>query len=386
MRANNIDVSNAVWDWIRKSTRLSDENLQNLELWKSGQKQPTFNQLEKFSNNTHIPFGYFFLDNPPEEECKILQYRTVDSLAVQNPSRDLIDTVRQMENIQEWMRDFLLSDSSSPIKYVGSINKTNSVSNISDYVRAMLDISEKWYESIKGIDDAFKMIRDKMSALGIIIMVNGIVGSNTRRSLDIDEFRAFTLIDSYAPLIFINALDSQGGKLFSLLHEFIHVGIGTSSLFNASPIDLSFVDPLESLCNAVAAEILIPQTDFQISYNSKIGTPYDKIKALSDLYKCSIVVIARRAFDSNYIDSKTYFSIVDEAKKGYEQQKIKKKEQGGGGDYYKTNAIRMDHRFLLALDMSLKEGKTLHTDAFRLTNTNRVTFDNLVLEIRGERL
>jgi len=46
----------------------------------------------------------------------------------------------------------------------------------------------------------------------------------------------------------------------------------------------------------------------------------------------------------------------------------------------------MDHRFLQALDASVQEGKTLYTEAFRLTNTNRVTFDKLLEKVQGERV
>ena len=56
---------------------------------------------------------------------------------------------------------------------------------------------------------------------------------------------------------------------------------------------------------------------------------------------------------------------------------LAKKARSGGGDYYRTQLSRMDHRFLQALDASVQEGKTLYTEAFRLTNTNRVTFDKL---------
>lgn len=35
-------------------------------------KKPTFNQVEDISRKTNVPFGYFFLDKPPVEECPIL--------------------------------------------------------------------------------------------------------------------------------------------------------------------------------------------------------------------------------------------------------------------------------------------------------------------------
>lgn len=385
MGVNTIEVSPVVLDWVSKSTKLTEKSQKLLDLWKSGEKQPTFNQLESFSNNTHIPIGYFFLLQPPKEECEILQFRTVDSLALQNPSRNLLDTVRQMENIQEWMKEFLLSINSDPIGFVGSIDKSKSINITATNVREVLGITKNWFTSIKGPESSFKFLRQKMSALGIIVMVNGIVGSNTHRSLDIEEFRAFTLVDSHAPLIFVNAVDSKGGKLFSLLHEFIHIGIGRNSLFNALPYDSNYIDPVETFCNALTAEILVPQDLFQIKFEAESGTPNERIRVLAEYFNCSIVVVARRALDFRYIEQGQYYKIALDAKKDFDELKKNRKREKGKGDFYKTNAIRMDHRFLLALDMSLREGKTLHTDAFRLTNTNRVTFKNLVSEIRDKR-
>ena len=54
-------------------------------------------------------------------------------------------------------------------------------------------------------------------------MQNGTVGFDTHRKLDLNEFRAFMLYDEIAPLIFINAADTTPGKIFSLIHEYIHI-------------------------------------------------------------------------------------------------------------------------------------------------------------------
>ncbi|MEL7658452.1 MAG: Zn peptidase, partial [Bacillota bacterium] len=147
----------------------------------------------------------------------------------------------------------------------------------------------------------------------------------------------------------------------------------------------NYIDIAETFCNALTAEILVPQDLFQIQFKAEAGTPDKRFRALAEHFSCSIVVIARRALDFGYIDQGQYYKIASEAKSDFDQLKKKRKQEKGKGDFYKTNAIRMDHRFLLALDMSLREGKTLQTDAFRLTNTNRVTFNNLVSEIRDKR-
>jgi Zn-dependent peptidase ImmA (M78 family) len=373
-----VTVANSIWEWVGATIPLSENNRANFELWKSGEKEPTFNQLEKFSAATHIPMGYFFLNSPPTEKIKILEYRTVDSIAVQNPSRDLIDTVRQMENVQEWMREYVINTQGEKVSFVGSLNSKDDLVKIVSAIRKVLSLPVTWYENSQNVDYSFKILRTAMSSIGIVIMLNGIVGANTHRKLNIEEFRAFTLIDDFSPLIFINSADSKGGLLFSLLHEFVHIGIGASSFFNAGPTDANFINSNEVICNAVAAEIIVPLQVFRQKWSNESGDVNKKIVMLASYFKCSQTVIARRALDSKLISNNEYTMIVSQAKQLYENK------HSNGGDFYKTNAIRIDHRFLLALDSSLREGRTLFSDAFHLTNTNRSTFDNLVNEVRGE--
>ena len=107
----------------------------------SGLKLPTFNQLEDFSIKTRIPLGYFFLKTPPIEECKLFEYRTVDSAAAKTPSRDLFDIVRQMENMQEWMRDYLVGNGADKIDFVGSIAPNRDIISVTDDIRQTLKLN-----------------------------------------------------------------------------------------------------------------------------------------------------------------------------------------------------------------------------------------------------
>ena len=65
--------------------------------------------------------------------------------------------------------------------------------------------------------------------MGFFVFTGGKIGANTHRPLDVKEFRAFTLIDTHAPLIFINTTDTANGRLFSLLHETVHVWLGKTA-------------------------------------------------------------------------------------------------------------------------------------------------------------
>jgi Zn-dependent peptidase ImmA (M78 family) len=376
---STIEVSQGIWEWVLSAVTLSDDNKAKLDKWIKGEQPPTFNQLEKFSKETRIPLGYFFLKTPPAEECKLLEYRTVDSGAVQTPSRDLFDTVRQMESVQEWMREYLVGIGAEKIHFVGSIHPSGTVFATAENVRQILKLSKNWYEKSTSADDSFKILRNHINLVGVVVMANGVVGNNTHRQLNVKEFRAFTLIDDYAPLIFINSADSKYGKIFSILHEFIHIGAAAKSLYNAGQGDYQIVNPLETFCNAVTAELLVPKDLFIEKWKSSVDNTNSKIAALSTHFKCSRLVIARRALDLHFIKDMDYALAAEEVKNGI----VSPKSSGGG--YYKAQATRIDHRFLFALESSVREGRTLYTDAFRLTNTNRGTFENLVKKVQGER-
>ena len=381
-----VNVSADIWQWVQNTLNFSflkDSIRGKLEEWVSGDKQPTFNQLEDFSKSTRIPLGYFFLETPPEESYPVLEYRTINSIALDNPSRDLLDTISQMERIQEWMREYLIDLDAQPVKYIGSLNQNETAINIAHELRSILSLSETWYEEVKNKDDAFVMIRTTIQGIGILVMQNGVVGKGTKRPLSLSEFRAFTLIDNFAPLIFLNSRDNAGSRLFSLLHEFVHIGLGRNSLFN---VPKWYVDPIETFCNKAVAEIIVPERQFRDVWGKSIVDLRGNVDRVARHYRCSHSVVARRAYDFKLISHSDYQQLMDFAKTIAKNNEANKKESSGGPDPLRLMRSRLDSRFLSALTSSLKEGRTLYTEALKLTNANRSTLDLYETEMRGGKI
>lgn len=383
-----VNVAPDILDWIISKTgsNLSQTMLDKLQKWLNGEKEPTFRQVEEVSKATNIPFGYFFLNSPPNEDLSLLEFRTIDSLKLRNPSRNLIDTMDNMENMQAWMRDSLVEEGSERLHFVGSQKFQDNIFDFADNMRDLLSLDFNWYTKTPNAEMSFRTIRGRCQNIGILVMMSGIVGQNTHRPLDIEEFRAFALVDEYAPLIFINSNDSINGKLFSLVHEIAHILKGNSDFFNDRIGGDYFVNKDESICNAVAAELLVPNASFVNKWNKGKEDKNDRenIIALSNYFKCGTTVIARRALDCGYINRNLYGDIADKAIEYYnQQQRIKKNKDKTGGSFYNNLASRLDNRFVKTLANSVAEGKTQYTDAYRLTNTNRKTFSNLIDKVRG---
>ncbi len=381
MSTARVKVKPEIYYWVKNQVNIEMLKLgmkENFKKWIAGEKDPTFRQIQDFSKATHIPLGYFFLDKPPAEKNELIEFRTIDSLELEQPSRDLIDTINEMENIQEWMKDYLINNSNDAVDFIASADLSDDIEKTVNSIREKLFLQIDWYKESKNSDESFKLIRKKLEEAGIIVMMNGIVGSNTKRKLNINEFRAFTLIDEYAPLIFINATDSANERLFSLLHEVAHIWYGKNSLFN-DKYGINNPKIIEANCNAIAAEILLPNDNFVKSWNKNQFESIDnRIQKISRLFHCSIIVVARRALDNKFITKNEYQKIVEIAKKVYSENKRK----SSGGNYYNTALSRLDHRVLFALNNSAYAGETAFTDAYRLTNTNRRTFDTLIEQAR----
>lgn len=380
----NVNIHPAILSWALSQTseeKLGTKLLENIKHWIDGTKSPTFNQIEDFSKKSHIPLGYFFLQTPPVEQISLLKYRTLDSVELANPSRNLIDTIHEMEMVQEWMINYRKEWNYDTIRVIGSLKDVTNIIIIADNIRNDLGLTIEWYKECVNSSEAFNKVRSLLEECGIVVMMNGVVGKNTHRALDVNEFRAFAMVNEWAPLIFINGADSAGGKLFSLFHEIAHLWVGVNDLYNDRRYSASEIKPIEAICNAVAGELMVPNAAFLEKWNNHISVDiYEKIKEFAKIFRCSGSVIARRALDNKKINKNVYNQVIEEA---IEASLQAKQEKGSGGDYYKVARSKLDGVFVRALCESVKSGRTSFTEAYRLTNTTSKTFFEVASGLGG---
>ncbi len=380
-----VDVKPEMIRWVLQQVpeeKFGEKWMEKMTHWLNGTKSPTFHQIEDLSRKTSIPLGYFFLQTPPVEQIALLEYRTVNSMQLTNPSRDLMDTIHEMMRVQDWMKEYRQELGFEQLPVVGCMNGVSVTRDIVEKIRKDLDLSLTWYESCNDIRTAFGLIRSRLEECGVVVMMNGIVGKNTHRQLDVDEFRAFAMVDEWAPLIFINAVDSHSAKLFSLLHEVAHIWLGEHDLFNDRSNSTDGVRRTEVICNAVAGELLVPTDVFLCKWEEGCINEdvFTKITEIAGCFRCGEIVVARKALDCKKITQDIYQRIVQTEIERYNLAREKKTH---GGNYYHTMGTRLDRCLVRALCESIHMGRTSYTEAYQLTNTSHKTFSDVVRHLGG---
>ncbi|MGH3545280.1 MAG: DNA-binding protein, partial [Mycobacteriales bacterium] len=192
----------------RWSQDLLAQRIPQFDNWVTGAR-PTLKQLEKFAQATHTPLGLLFLPEPPAEDVPIPDMRTLGSQSVQNPSVNLLDTIYQCQIRQDWYRSYANRHGLPGVECVGAVSAASPPELAADNIRQLLDFDLDDRAVFANLEDALRQLINRIENIGVLVMVNGVVGADTHRKLDPEEFRGFALADPTAPLIFVNGADTK---------------------------------------------------------------------------------------------------------------------------------------------------------------------------------
>lgn len=353
----------AVFDFAHKC----QVTIERLNEWETGARELTFKQAQTFAEKAHIPFGYLFLQQPPHDDLPIPDLRTVDSTGANEPSAELLDILKLMQQRQDWYKEYLNLHFNEPCPVVGRFSVTSNANNIVEDMRTTLGLPPhpnrgKW-------DEYYRDLVGRIESVGIMVMRQGNLGHHTR-PLDVKEFRGFAIADELAPIIFINHADSLGARLFTLIHEVCHIWIGQSGISDGNT---STHRAEEILCNAVAAEFLVPEEEFTSHWQNDQADWRENLINLESHFHVSTWVLARRALTLYLISPRDYQEYIAEQIAIFESRKTK-----GGPTYYQTKKAQISEHFSRAVVTEALNGQLLLREAGQLLGgikpANIVTF------------
>ena len=367
-------VNPEILRWARERAGISQENLatkfKKRPEWEDGKIQPTLKQVEAFARAVHAPIGFLFLSEPLEEAVPIPDFRTFAGHATTRPSPNLLDTIYAMQQRQAWLRKHFIENEAEPLAFAASARVTDDPDAVGREMRRTLGLDDGWATGVRTWQDAVNELRRMIEQIGVMAVINGIVGNNTHRRLSVGEFRGFALTDYYAPLIFVNGADAKSAQMFTLAHELAHIWLGKGGLSGFENLLPGGTD-MENWCNRAAAEFLVPSNELRECW-PQVRRKQHRFEVLGQSFKVGPLVAARRAMDLKLIERSTFLDFY--------ARYLNREHRGGatafGGNFYNTQNSRVGKLFATHVIRAAMGEQVGFREAYQLTGLRGGTFRN----------
>jgi len=161
----------------------------------------------------------------------------------------------------------------------------------------------------------------------------------------VEEMRGASSWADVLPAIILNSADNPKGRIFTLLHELVHLALSHSGI--CEPLStrrrLPHEDRVEVFCNLIAAATLVPSNALRVepevrSHQGGFVWPDEDIQVLAERYRVSRFVLLRR-LEALGLTSAAFYS----ARHAEWMAKIRPTTEGGGDGDRIALAARGSH-------------------------------------------
>jgi len=350
---------------------------ENIDDWEKEKARPDFKKAQKLADSLHVPFGYLFLPEPPANDIRVPDLRTVGSKPITEFSPNLLDQLRNLLLKQEWYRDYVNEQGRKPLDFIGRFSVRSRFEEVAADIREELGITERFRAAASNWEAFLTNFMTSAEAAGVLVIRSGVVASASRRPLSVKEFRGFVISDAMAPLVFINGRDSTSAQVFTLAHELAHLWIGKSGISNPNPRKRSAdeVNEIERFCNRVAAELLVPHSEFLRRWRES-DTVENNVHTLVRHFRVSTHVILRQAFEQDKLTRDEYEKRIQAEEERFKAQKA------SGGSFYRNIRIRNSRILTASVLDAIHENRVGLRDAATLLGCKVPTLKNVAAELQ----
>jgi len=381
-------VNPAILRWARQRAGLSEGELAShfervspskIREWESGKSSPSISQAESLASKLGIPFLLLFKSEPPSLDVPIPDLRTVAGKRASGLSPNFFDVIIDCLIRQRWYRQQMLDEGRASLTFSGRFRVRDGYKLVARDISQTLGLKPELRIQIKSWELYLTKVAELAENAGIMVIRNGQVKHASRRPLDPDEFRGFALCDPIAPVVFINTKDVLPARIFTLLHELAHIWIGEAGISNPDPrlqrSDLP--NEIERFCNAVAAEVLMPEEEFGRAWDRKVPVS-DNILRVSRLFKVSKIAALIRAREAEHISFQLASHLIDDEYRAYSKASklsLDDEEREGGPTFWNMFAPRSSRIFLSEVVKKLHQRRVSYLEAASLLGVRLRTLD-----------
>jgi hypothetical protein len=217
--------------------------------WLNGKKLPTIRETELLARKLVIPFGFFCLNEPPEERNLLPDFRAGCNRH-QRMSLGLRCTAEYAVFCLDFLQDYYRRGDCHAFPHAGRLN-----------IRMNPEESGKVLEELLGecpplpSGKLLSRLIARVEKLGIPVLVKGCAPGRRNLRLDPAEFRGMALCGRYVPLILLNGNVPCREAALTLVQELCHILIGSEGI-SGGPAECASKE--EKFCTAAALSFLMP--------------------------------------------------------------------------------------------------------------------------------
>lgn len=376
----------SVLRWAREKSNLSLEEasekikrpIEQIRDWEEGGQNPSIAQARTASEVYKRPLAVFFLPEPPVGFETLRDFRRLREGITGEYSSELSLLIRTTLFRQRWVRDFLVSEGEQELDFVGSTSLNNNPIEVAKSIKEVLNISTEEQKKCRTRTEARKLWFRKTEIAGVFILC--------QRGIGLLEARGFLVSDDIAPFIFVNPGDSKVAQIFSLAHELAHLWLnqsGVSNLEITGRFDDQEVQEIEIFSNKVAAELVLEDREFTKEWaNCGIDKVLeDKIQFISNTFRVSEEVVARRLFNKRIISQAKYLELRRSYQNRWDEIKAREQQEMRSSSsvpiYYWMTLSNNGYAFTQTVISAFMSGKLPGRDASSLLNVKINNFGKL---------
>lgn len=227
--------------------------------WEKGEEKPTTNQLIQFAGYLDRTPAFFYLNNQPVEEMPFSEFRTINNKMLETGSPKLIRAIREAKRNRMTLIDLYEDQNKRPVQ-IPVLDPSEDIRvqamKVREWLGMLMDTQKSWRSSSEALTQWKNCIEEK----DIYVVQFPFV--------DVDECRGFAIAEDIVPIIGINSKDSYNARIFTLIHELVHILFRDSVRINDSLSEyFNSGRKLEQTCNRLAAEILVPAEELRFEFD-----------------------------------------------------------------------------------------------------------------------
>lgn len=279
----------------------------------------TLNQLREASKKFNYPYGYFYLKELP----KVKKHRPVPDFRVdpnfQHKEHYQLNLIlKKIRDRRETYEDLI-----TPLGYEVKRFKVlgGNHTNLGSQIRARLNVSELDIAKLT-YDNAYAYWKAKIENDGVLVYESDRIPDET------GVIGAALFYESFPIILIKRGANFNERKLFTLLHEYSHLLYGESGINDSDSITVEFgqtdISSIESKCNLLAAEILVPTEKINKSLYQELSSS-EMMEQMARQFKITFSTAAVCLRKNKMISQSDFIELMKQRRDEYQRKSSQRK-------------------------------------------------------------